>query len=167
MGTASVQARSAIKDGPVFSAEVRSGQVRSGQGSLTGGLRPLPRVGVLLELRDLAVGNVPHMSDLCVESSPGPRSGEHALSVESLAEPCHVPCSSWSPIASRRRLRHRWPGISAAAQPPKARAAHAGPHRNVSPDQHGLYSTQTKYALPAMLFPRPPQLAEASFRTYH
>jgi hypothetical protein len=25
-------------------------------------------------------------------------------------------------------VRRRWPGVSAAAQPPKARAAHAGPH---------------------------------------
>ena len=62
---ASVQARSTIKDGPVFSGP------KSGQGSLTGGLRPLPRVGVLLELRDLAVGNVQHMSDLRVEGLPG------------------------------------------------------------------------------------------------
>ena len=28
---------------------------------------------------------------------------------------------------SRRRLRRRWPGVSAAARPWEARAAHAGP----------------------------------------
>ena len=32
---------------------------------------------------------------------------------------------------SRRRLRRRWPGASAAAQPWEARAAHAGPHGEI------------------------------------
>lgn len=57
-------------------------------------------------------------------------------------------------------------GVSAAAQPPKARAAHAGPHRDVSPGQHSSYGPQTEYALLATL-PGRSQPAAASSRTYH
>ena len=42
--------------------------------------------------------------------------------------------------------RRRWPGVSAAAQPPKARAAHAGPGHETPPDQHSSSVTQAGYA---------------------
>ena len=42
------------------------------------------------------------------------------------AEPSGPGCSSTCQGGAYRR---RWPGVSAAAQPPKPRAAHAGPHR--------------------------------------
>jgi hypothetical protein len=50
-----------------------SGPKSSGQGSLTGGLRELPCVRVLLEFHELAVGNIPHVRDLCVDGLTGQR----------------------------------------------------------------------------------------------
>jgi hypothetical protein len=48
----------------------------------------------------------------------------------------------------------RWPGVSAAAQPPKARAAHAGPPPRGSPDQHGSSAQRTGSTIRALI-PRP------------
>jgi hypothetical protein len=45
-----------------------------------------------------------------------------------LAPGCHV-------APSRRRLRRRWPGVSARALPWEARPAHAGPHASTAIDQ--------------------------------
>ena len=54
-----------------------------------------------------------------VESWRMPASARTRAPERSVAESCLT--------RSRRRLRRRWPGVSAAARPPKARAAHAGP----------------------------------------
>jgi hypothetical protein len=55
---------------------------------------------------------------------------EYAWSVKPGPEPGHMVRLVVLSDGVKRRLRRRWPGVSAAAQPLKARAAHAGPHLN-------------------------------------
>jgi hypothetical protein len=52
-----------------------------------------------------------------------------------------------------RRLRRRGPGASAAAQPPKARAARAGPQPNATTDLVGSFVTSTGSVQPSSPLP--------------
>jgi hypothetical protein len=56
-------------------------------------------------------------------------------------------------------LRGPGPGVSAAAQPPKAREAHAGPRRKRLPDQHELIRHADQMRAPSLAFPGRSQVA--------
>jgi hypothetical protein len=66
-------------------------------------------------------------------SAPSPKRREQPVVAEYQTSTrqalANADCRIVPSLGSRRRLRRRWPGASAAAQPWKARAAHAGPHR--------------------------------------
>src|SRR5215472_10306592 len=58
-----------------------------------------------------------------------------------LSPPSDRPCRAYS----RRRLRRRWPGVSAGLRLEEARPAHAGPHFAESADLTGSHVMQYGY----------------------
>lgn len=86
------------------------------------------------------------------------RSGRLSIrSFQSIRSFCRLHCRIKPYLDQAAPLRDAGPGVSAAAQPPKARAAHAGPRRKRLPDQHQLIRHADPKRAPCRAFPADPR----------